>query len=546
MTWTEYVAPVRRVLGVRPLRRVEVGYFGFSFAEHATWLATLVYAGQQGGPSEVGAVAVVMLLPAFVLAPFAAYAGDRFAPQRALAAGYVAQALSMGATAAAMAADKPLLAYAFATVAATCVSFTRPVMGSLLPVLTHAPAELVAANVVANMIEQAGLFVGPATAGVLMAVGSPSWVFVASAVAVGVAALGVLRLGRPELLERRADVEAKSVVRDVFAGFATMRTSPLLRTLVLIAVMAAVAKGIADVIFVTFADARLGDGEGGDGLPGALAAGYGIGALLGAAGSARPLASGRSTAVFVAGAAMVGGALTALSLIGTLPLSLVGFAVMGAGESVLGLAVFVAVQRTAPIGLLSRVFGIVEGFGMGATALGALAVTALGRATSLATALWLLGVALALLVVGCVVALHRRGGVVPPVDERVIERLLHDPLLAPLAAPVVERLARGVESVVFESGDIAVQEGDAGTRYFLVTDGQGEVSIGGRLVGVVSAGDSFGEIALLRDVPRVATVRATTALATLAIERADFLEAVTGNQRSHRLARAKIDSHLDT
>ena len=91
--------PVARVVRDRNLRRLELGFVAFAFGEHATWLAILVYAMSRGGPREVGIVAVVQLLPAVLLAPLAAYAGDRFAPGRALAAGYAAQGLSMATTA---------------------------------------------------------------------------------------------------------------------------------------------------------------------------------------------------------------------------------------------------------------------------------------------------------------------------------------------------------------------------------------------------------------------------------------------------------------
>src|SRR5262245_6626164 len=96
---------VRRVSHTPLLRRVEGSFAMFAFCEHGTWLAIFYFALLEGGPREVGIVAVIQLLPGVVLAPFAAFVGDRFLPHRALAFGYAAQSVAMAATAALMAAD---------------------------------------------------------------------------------------------------------------------------------------------------------------------------------------------------------------------------------------------------------------------------------------------------------------------------------------------------------------------------------------------------------------------------------------------------------
>ena len=168
---------VWKVARDRQLFRLQVGFAGFAFAEHATWLAILVFAFERGGVREAGFVAVVQLAPAIVVTPFAAYAGDRFRPERVLAAGYAMQSLAMLATAAAMWNDRPMLAYARGAVAATCITFSRPVMGSILPIVARTPSDLVAANVVTGFTEYVGMFVGPLIAAVLLASGSPASVF---------------------------------------------------------------------------------------------------------------------------------------------------------------------------------------------------------------------------------------------------------------------------------------------------------------------------------------------------------------------------------
>lgn len=537
------VALLLRVARTPGLRRVQLAFAAFAFSEHATWLAVLVYALQHGGAREVGIVAVAQLIPGIIGAPFAAYAGDRCRPQRALAFGYAAQAVSMAATAAAMAAGWSMAAYIAATCAATCITFTRPVMGSLLPVITHSPRDLVAANVVAGLIEQVGVFAGPLAAGVLMGVWSPTAVFVVAAAAVGYASASVLFIDALDDAPDRPPVGADDVMGQIFAGFSTLRTHRRLRALVILGASAGLVKGVGDVIFVTFADARL---DGGGNQAGWLAAAYGAGAICGAAGTTRLVRSARVDRQYLSAAVFVAAALLGLALIGQLGPALAAFALMGAGETILQLTTSVTIQRNAPSDVLARVFGVLEGLNMGAIALGSLAVTVLVAATSMGGAFVILAATLFIFVVAGVLRLRRQGAGLPLADEAIVQRLIADPLFAPLSAPMVERLARGAEPMTVEAGAVVFAQGDHGDRYYLVTVGSAAVTIDGEHVSILGPGDTFGEIALVRDIPRTATVSASTTLQLLAIPRNDFLEAVTGHPRSRSAADATIKRFLGT
>ena len=91
-----------------------------------------------------------------------------------------------------------------------------------------------------------------------------------------------------------------------------------------------------------------------------------------------------------------------------------------------------------------------------------------------------------------------------------------------------------------------IREGDPGERFFVLETGSVDVSRGGEFVRTLSApGDGFGEIALLRNVPRTATVTATSDTQLLGIGRTEFLAAVTGQAVVSATAGRIVDTYLD-
>jgi CRP-like cAMP-binding protein len=91
---------------------------------------------------------------------------------------------------------------------------------------------------------------------------------------------------------------------------------------------------------------------------------------------------------------------------------------------------------------------------------------------------------------------------------------------------------------------VVIREGDSGDLFYAVLEGNAEVSQAGRSVRTQGPGEYFGEIALLRDVPRTATVTARSGLVLLSLDRDVFLTAVTGHPRSHRAAHATAEERL--
>jgi CRP-like cAMP-binding protein len=129
-----------------------------------------------------------------------------------------------------------------------------------------------------------------------------------------------------------------------------------------------------------------------------------------------------------------------------------------------------------------------------------------------------------------------------PVHELEILRRVR--LFDGLRAPQLERLARRVEPLHAIRGTAIVRQGEPGDRFYVVASGEVEVTMNGTAVATLGPGDYFGEIALLHDVPRTATVTAETDVELFALDRSDLVETVTGNVRSAETASRLIQARL--
>jgi CRP-like cAMP-binding protein len=124
--------------------------------------------------------------------------------------------------------------------------------------------------------------------------------------------------------------------------------------------------------------------------------------------------------------------------------------------------------------------------------------------------------------------------------------LLHGvPMLQPLPLPAIEQLARGLEPVHVPAAQAVFRQGDPGDRFYVIETGAAEVIGDDRLLTTLGPGEGFGEIALLRRVPRTATVRAATDLELHALTCVRFLPVVTGFPPSAREAGAEVEEMLD-
>ncbi len=505
------------------LRRQEIAYFLFNGAEWAVWIAMLVYAYNRGGATQAGFVALIQLVPATIFALFASSLGDRYRPARVLTLSYVAQGIAMGATAVVLLADGPAwLAYAAAAVAATAVTATRPTYAVLVPALARTPDELTATNVVSGWNESVSVLVAPALTGVLLGVAGVGWVFVVMAGAVLVGALLVFRIPGPAAAAR---VEGSSAASELLEGFRVMNREPSARLLVGLLGSQYVAIGVLDVLYVVLAIDTLSMGEGGAAY---LNAAFGLGGALGIAVTASLVGCARLMPALIASLAVWVLAFGLMTLWSQAIGALVLLAVAGAARSLFNVSGQTLLQRTAPSDVLCRVFGVLEMMIMAGTAVGALVAPILVDLGGVNVAIVGVGVVLpGLALLGGRRLLALDASATVPVVAIGLLRSLR--LFSALPPPQVEGLARSLKPLSASLGAAIVTQGEVGDRYYAIAEGELSVTVDGKQVNTLGRGDGFGEIALLHDVRRTATVAAVTDVELYALEKEPFLEVLTGH-----------------
>lgn len=519
------------------LARIELAYFGFNMAEYATWMAVLVWAYGLGGAGTAALFALVQLIPSGLVAPFAAAASDRFPRGRVLLAGYILQALGLGATAVSLYAGAPVaVTLAVATMASASFTITRPIQGVILPGITHSPADLTAANAVSGLAENVGIFVGPLIGGLLLVRSEPGDVFAAFAVTSAVGAMLVARLPASVDAGRAPTAGGvRTIMADTFGGFAVLWSRRDTLVVVTILVATTIVIGGLDILFVATAIDLLGIGESWAGF---LYSAFGLGGVLGAVTTVSLVGRRRLTPAVAGTGGLFGLSISAVSIVPTPITAPVLLAASGAGYSVLTVAGRTLLQRVAPEAVLARVFGVLEGLTMFALAVGSVAsgllISALGVGGALvATGLFVPAViGLAWVRLGAIDR-HAR-----PIDREALRLLRGLSIFAPLSAPTIERILAELVWLDIPEGHVLIRQGDPADRFYVMAEGHVEVLQDGVKIAERHAVDHFGEIALLRDVPRTATVRALTPLRVFAIERERFLEAVTGHAQSRAHAEA--------
>jgi CRP-like cAMP-binding protein/predicted MFS family arabinose efflux permease len=521
------------------IRRLEGAWAVSIITYWAYGIALAVFAYEEGGAAAVGLVGLVRFIPSAIASPFTAMLADRYRRQRVIVVAELLRASFVALTVVVLVLDGPFaLVLLLSTLVAIVNSAEGPAESALLPTLAETPRELTAANVVSSTIESLGIFGGPAIGGLLLAATSAEVVFAAAAVAFTLSAFLVSRV-RVEGPQERPEPTG-GAIREFTAGFVTLAREPGLRVLVGLLAAQTLVAGALNVLIVVSALRLLDLGEQGVGF---LNSAVGIGGLVGALVSAA-LIGRRLTANFFVGILLWG---LPIALIGLFPEpvpALVFLAVVGLGNTLVDVSAFTLLQRAVPDEVLARVFGAVQALWVGAIGIGAILAPLLISALDIRGALIVTGALLPILAT----LLRRRLSPLDevPVPERELQLLRGIEIFKPLPPPVLESLAHALVPVRVESGREVFREGELGDRFYIVAEGEVEIVQNGKVVNLEGPGEFFGEISLLRDVPRTATVRAKTEVELRALERDEFIGAVTGHTASAEAADSVVATRLSS
>jgi MFS family permease len=525
------------------LRWIELSWAGTVCAYWVFIITLAFYAYQRGGPAAVGLVALLRVLPSVLATPFGAVLGDRYRRERVIFAINLARSVTIATAALAVFSGAPApVVYALGSLMGLLQSTFRPTQAALLPLLARSPQELTAANLVLVTTEAVGIFLGPAVGGLLLAATGIDIVFAITAVVFLASAVLLVRVRSTRSDETEARSTEGSLLREVFAGYRTVFRDSRLRLVIGLYAWGSFVGGALNVMLVVTALEVLDLGKAGIGF---LNSAVGIGGLLGGAVAFGLIGRSRLASDFGLGIAIFG---VPIALIGVFPntaLALVLLGIGGAAATVIDIAGITLLQRAVPDEVLTRVMGVLQSLYVGTLGLGAFAAPGLialfgNRGALIATGA--LPVVVAALAWPRLRALDRT--VAPPPPE--LELLRAVPMFRPLPEATLEQLASRLVPVHVVSGTDVVREGEHGDRFYLVAHGDLDVSLDGTRGEPLHDGDYFGEIALLRDVPRTATVSAVTDADLLALDRDAFLGAVSGDPRSAAEAQAVIAARLGT
>lgn len=523
------------------IRRLEAGW-GLSLTGTFSYtVAMLAYTYAEGGATLVAVYGVASTLPAALLTPVLMSVTDRVGSARMLRATTALRTLLVALAGGLALAEQPaVLVVVLAATAHALAATFRPTQASALPWLARTPSELTSATVAATMAENGAALVGPVLAGAVLAVASPATTIAASAAFLLLASLSLRRLSVPEAARSAQPVRPGRLLRDTVAGGAALVRIARPAGIVVLGFGQTFVRGALLVLMIILALDTLTLGA--DSI-GWLNAAIGFGGLAGAAAAARTVRLSNLGRCFLTGAAGWGVGVLALSGAPTGVAAFGALVLVGVANAFQDAPAFVLMPRLVGTELAGRALGAFELVVMAGMGSGSLVAPLLADRLGVRTSLLLLGSALAVTAVAYVVPFTTidREIAQPRPEVGLLQQV---PMLAPLPIVVIEQLALEVERHSYGDGEVVVREGEPGDCFHVVTQGSAAVSVEGVARPDLGPGDGFGEIALLRGVPRTATVTARGSLETLSLAREPFLRAVAGNQvsaeRADALARRRL------
>ena len=532
---------IREGVATRELRLFLAACLATSLALWAFTVVLAIAAYREGGTGAVALAVLARVLPAAVATPFTALLADRRSRRGLLLVVAAVSCALLAALTLVAAADlgfAPMLALAAGYSAV--ISGQQPAQAALLTGLSRGPRQLAAANGLRNGLGYAAFFLGSVLGGLVTAEWSVEAGFGLTAGFCGAATLGLARMTPDVRPEYRAPRPGASVVGELLIGVREVFGAAELREAVGLLTVLAVLNGLLDVLIVVIAIDLVDLGAGGVGL---LNGAWGAGGLVGGFGALALLPRGRFAAALAVAAVLVLAPLALLVAVTTPAVAIGGFVVFGVGYAFGDTAGQTLVQRLASEETLARAFGVAEASSQAGVALGSLIAPLLIDTLEVEGAIIVTSAILPIILL-----LRRRPiqrldarAVVPQRELSLLRRL---DLFAPLSLATVETLAAHATPMTMRAGEQIIRERESGDRFYVIAEGEVDVDEGGEWRRREGPGEYFGEIALLRDVPRTASVTAAGDGLLLTLNRDDFLGAVTGHRRSNSAVHHVIDFRL--
>jgi MFS family permease len=512
-----------RVFANPRIRNVQIAGAGSTLGIWAYGVALPVYAFHAGGARAVGLLFFARFVLAALASPWIGLVADRWSRRRVmLTSDLLRTGIMGGMTAVAVAHGSAYVVYVLAVTSTIVAASWSPAQSALMPSLVSSPEELTAANVVGNTISSVGMFAGPALGGVLLALSGPAAVFALTGSLTLWSAWFVLRVPRDQPPEPG---ERPHFLVELTAGFATVVRKPALRVVMGLTAAQAFVDGLLEVLLVVLAIHLL---HGGNAALGWLNTAIGIGSVSGAFVVAALATRRRLAGGFALGLLLTSVPLAAAAAVSSLPPALILIGAMGVGGIFCQVNGVTLLQRSTENEVMGRVFAVFESLILTGLAVGSIAAPGVISLLGSRGALIAAGSVLPVLLVWLWPSL-RRLDAEAVIAEEPLELLRRIEIFAQLPEPVLERLAAAATSISVGADQVVVSRGEVGNHFYAIATGRAAVELEDGTTRELGPGEFFGEIALLRDVPRTATVRALEPLHIYAVEREDFLTAVTGH-----------------
>jgi len=538
----EMFASIRSVFRNPGLRRIELALTGSLIGDWAFSTAVTVWAYGVGGVTAVGVWTAIRLGLMALTAPIASTLADRYPRKQVMVAADLTRAVLVAAAGLCLAFGTPAApVFVLATLTSLLGTAFRSAQRSLMPALANTPEELTASNGTGSTIESLSFFVGPSLGALLLVVTDVQTVFFLNAATFVWSMFFVLGIRVPPREEptQPADADADAVdapakegfLTEVSGGFRAILADRDLAVVVWLVSAQTIVAGASAVFLVVMAVDVLETGPQGVGyLDSVLGVGAVIGGFVAIARATRHhLARDMTTGVVLWAAPLL------LVTAWASPVTVfAAVALLGLANPLVDVNMDTIVQRVTPDAVMGRVFGALEACLISTMALGSFLMPVLLSFWSLRTSLAVVGLGVTALALPFWPRMRR-------LDERLtapagLERLTAIPMFLPLTPATVEGLARKLVRVPVPASGVVIAEGGESDQFYVIESGRVEVTQNGVVLRQEGPGEFFGEIGLLRDVPRTATVTAVEDTVLLALGRDEFLAAVTGQSDAFRAA----------